>query len=69
MPADEVGIGATIDAANAAEESLFAAATAAAEEELPSVVPPYGTPEFWDYHKKKKELEKSSSTSELHCIF
>ena len=57
VPADEVGIGSTIDAANAAEETEWVAAVAAAEEELPSVVPPFGTPEFWDYHRKKKALE------------
>jgi hypothetical protein len=64
VPPDELGIGATIDAANATEEAVFAAATAAAEEELPSVVPPYGTPEFWDYHKKKKELENKRRAAE-----
>lgn len=64
VPTDEVGIGATIDAANAAEETLFAAAAAAAEEELPSSVPPYGTPEFWDYHRKKKELENKRRAAE-----
>ena len=57
IPADEVGIGAVIDAANLAEEAKFTAAVAKAEEELPSVAPSYGTPEFWDYHRKKKALE------------
>jgi len=57
VPAEEVGIGAVIDAANAAEEATFAAAVEKAEEELPSVAPSYGTPEFWDYHRKKKALE------------
>jgi hypothetical protein len=57
VPVFERGIGAKIDAASAAEEALFMAQVAAAEEELPSVVPPFGTPEFWDYHRKKKELE------------
>jgi len=57
VPADEIGIGAKIDAANAAEEATFLAAVEKAEEELPSVVPPFGTPEFWAYHRKKKELE------------
>jgi len=64
VPADEVGIGAVIDAATAAEEATFAAAAAAAEEELPSVVPPYGTPEFWDYHRKKKQLENKRRAAE-----
>jgi hypothetical protein len=57
VPHEEVGIGAVIDAANAAEEATFTAAAAKAEEELPSVAPSYGTPEFWDYHRKKKALE------------
>jgi hypothetical protein len=57
VPRAEVGIGAIIDAANKAEEATFTAAVAAAEEELPSVAPSYGTPEFWDYHRKKKALE------------
>ena len=57
VPPDEVGIGAVIDAANAAEEATFTAAVEKGEEELPSVVPPFGTPEFWDYHRKKKALE------------
>lgn len=64
VPPDEVGIGASIDAANAAEDALFLAAAAAAEEELPSVVPPYGTPEFWDYHRKKKQLENKRRAAE-----
>lgn len=57
IPPEEVGIGAVIDAANAKEEATFAAGVARAEEELPSVAPSYGTPEFWDYHRKKKALE------------
>jgi hypothetical protein len=57
VPPDELGIGAVIDAANAAEEATFTAAVEKAEEELPSIVPPFGTPEFWDYHRKKKALE------------
>ena len=64
VPPDEIGIGATIDAANAAEEATFMAAAAAAEEELPSVVPPYGTPEFWEYHRKKKALENKRRAAE-----
>jgi len=57
VPPDEIGIGEQIDAATAVEEEKFLTAVAAAEEELPSVVPPFGTPEFWDYHRKKKEIE------------
>jgi hypothetical protein len=40
------------------------AEVAAAEEELPSVVPPFGTPEFWDYHRKKKEVENKRRAAE-----
>lgn len=57
VPADEVGIGAVIDAASAAETQAMMDSYERAEEELPSVVPPFGTPEFWDYHRKKKALE------------
>jgi hypothetical protein len=64
VPADELGIGAVIDAANQAEEEKFLSAAAAAEEELPSVVPSYGTPEFWDYHRKKKALENKRRAAE-----
>lgn len=64
VPADEVGVGAQIDAANAAEDAAFLAAHAAAEEELPSVVPPFGTPEFWDYHRKKRALENKRRAAE-----
>jgi hypothetical protein len=64
VPPIERGIGAKIDAASAAEEATFMAEVAAAEEELPSVVPPFGTPEFWDYHRKKKELENKRRAAE-----
>jgi hypothetical protein len=64
VPPLERGIGAKIDAASAAEEATFLAEVAAAEEELPSVVPPFGTPEFWDYHRKKKEVENKRRAAE-----
>ena len=64
VPVAERGIGAKIDAASAAEEAQFMAEVAAAEEELPSVVPPFGTPEFWDYHRKKKEVENKRRAAE-----
>ena len=57
VPTDEIGIGAVIDAATAVEEATFTTAVEKAQEELPSVVPSYGTPEFWEYHRKKKALE------------
>ena len=64
VPADEVGIGAVIDAANAAEDKAFLGAFQTGEEEMPSVVPPYGTPEFWDYHRKKKAAENAKRAAE-----
>jgi len=64
VPADEVGIGAAIDAANAAEDTTFLGAFQTGEEEMPSVVPPYGTPEFWDYHRKKKAAENAKRAAE-----
>ena len=64
IPADEIGIGAVIDAAEAAEAKKMEAAWAKAEETLPSVVPEYGTPEFWDYHRKKKAAENARRAAE-----
>jgi hypothetical protein len=64
VPADEVGIGAVIDAANAAEEKAFLEAYRKGEEEMPSEVPAYGTPEFWDYHRKKKAAENARRAAE-----
>lgn len=64
VPADEVGIGAVIDAANAAEDKRFLDAFEKGEEEMPSVVPAFGTPEFWDYHRKKKAAENAKRVAE-----
>ena len=64
VPPDEVGIGAVIDAASAAETAAIMESYERAEEELPSVVPPFGTPEFWDYHRKKKALENKKRAAE-----
>jgi hypothetical protein len=64
VPADEVGIGAVIDAAEAAEAKKMEAAWAKAEETLPSVVPEYGTPEFWAYHRAKKATENKRREAE-----
>jgi len=64
VPPEEVGIGLKIDAASAAEEESCLAAGEKAEQELPSVVPPFGTPEFWDYHRKKKALENKRRAEE-----
>lgn len=64
IPADEVGIGAVIDAAEAAEAKRLETAWAAAEEEVPSVAPAYGTPEFWAYHRAKKAAENKRRAEE-----
>lgn len=64
VPEDEVGIGAVIDAASAAEMKKFVEAHQKGEEEMPSVVPAYGTPEFWDYHRKKKAAENARRAAE-----
>lgn len=61
VPADEVGIGAVIDAAEKAEETRIDLARA---EETPSVVPEYGTPEFWAYHRAKKAAENARRAAE-----
>jgi hypothetical protein len=63
VPADEVGIGAVIDAANAAEDMAFLDAFQKGEEEM-GEVPAYGTPEFWDYHRKKKAAENAKRAAE-----
>jgi hypothetical protein len=64
VPEDEVGVGAVIDAASAAEMKEFVEAYQKGEEEMPSVVPAYGTPEFWDYHRKKKAAENARRAAE-----
>ena len=64
VPAEEVGIGAVIDAAEKAEAGRLEAAWAKAEEELPSVAPEYGTPEFWAYHRAKKAAENARRAAE-----
>ena len=61
VPADEVGIGAVIDRVETAEEKRIAVARA---EETPSVVPEYGTPEFWKYHHAKKAAENARRAAE-----
>jgi hypothetical protein len=63
VPADEVGVGAVIDAANAAEAKEFLEAFQKGEEAM-GEVPAYGTPEFWDYHRKKKAAENAKRAAE-----
>jgi hypothetical protein len=63
VPADEVGVGALIDAANAAEAKEFLDAFRKGEEAM-GEVPAYGTPEFWDYHRKKKAAENAKRAAE-----
>ena len=57
-------VGAQIDAANAEQEKAYEEARAKAEEEVPSVVPEYGTPEFWAYHRAKKAAENKRREAE-----
>ena len=64
VPAEELGIGAVIDAAEKAETGRLEAAWAKAEEELPSVAPEYGTPDFWAYHRAKKAAENARRAAE-----
>jgi len=64
VPPEELGIGAIIDAAERAEGDHIAVARAKAEEEAPSVVPEYGTPEFWAYHRAKKAAENARRAAE-----
>ena len=58
VPAEEVGVGALIDAADAArarEESAAVAAGEAAAEAAPAgEKPEYGTPEFWVWARKRR---------------
>jgi hypothetical protein len=56
VPPEEL-VGAQMDAAEAAESARLEVAVVAAETELPSVVPEFGTPEFWAYHRAKKAAE------------
>ena len=57
VPPPEDLVGAEIDAAESAENGRIEASRAAAEEEVPSVVPEFGTPAFWAYHRAKKAAE------------
>ena len=57
-------VGSQIDAANAAQDKAYEEARAKAEEEVPSVVPEYGTPEFWAYHRAKKAAENKRREAE-----
>ncbi len=50
-------VGAQLDAVEAQEGERLEQAVVAAEGELPSVVPEFGTPEFWAYHRAKKVTE------------
>ena len=56
VPPEEL-VGAQMDAAEAAESARLEVAVVAAEIELPSVIPEFGTPEFWAYHRAKKAAE------------
>ena len=64
VPADEIGIGVKIDAAEAAEAKRQEAAWAKEAEQLPAEAPAYGTPEFWAYHRAKKAAENARRAAE-----
>ena len=57
-------VGSQIDAANAEQDKAYEEARVKAEEEVPSVVPDYGTPEFWAYHRAKKAAENKRREAE-----
>jgi hypothetical protein len=63
IPANEVGIGADIDAAEATETKRLETAWAKAGAG-DGVVPEYGTPEFWAYHRAKKAAENARRAAE-----
>jgi hypothetical protein len=56
VPPEEL-VGAQIDAAEAAESARIEAAAVTTQADLPSIVPDFGTPEFWAYHRAKKAAE------------
>ena len=56
VPPEEL-VGAQLDATEVQEGERLEQAVVAAEAELPSVVPEFGTPEFWAYHRAKKAAE------------
>jgi hypothetical protein len=57
VPENEIGIGEIMAAIDRAEEKRIEEARAKAEEDTPAVIPSYGTPEFWAYHRAKKAAE------------
>jgi len=57
-------VGSQIDAANAAQDKAYEEARVKSEEEVPAVVPDYGTPEFWAYHRAKKAAENKRREAE-----
>jgi len=57
VPADEVGLGSSIDAAEATIEAITIV-------EIIQVVPEYGTAEFWAYHRAKKAAENARRAAE-----
>jgi len=57
VPENEIGIGEIMAAIDRAEEKRIEEARAKAEEDVPAIVPSYGTPEFWAYHRAKKAAE------------
>lgn len=57
-------VGAQIDIAQAQQAAEIELAFAKHAAEIPAVAPPYGTPEFWAYHRAKKEAENQRRAAE-----
>jgi hypothetical protein len=57
-------VGSQIDAANATQDKTYEEARIKSEEEVPAVMPAYGTPEFWAYHRAKKAAENKRREAE-----
>jgi hypothetical protein len=64
VPPDEIGIGATMAIIDEKEETRILLAREKAEEIAPTVAPPFGTPEFWAYHRAKKAAENKRRAEE-----
>ena len=57
-------VGGQIDIAQAQQAAEIELAFAKHAAESPAVAPPYGTPEFWAYHRAKKEAENQRRAAE-----
>ena len=57
-------VGHETDAAEAAEAARLEVAALKQQETVPTVVPPYGTQEFWAYHRAKRAAENKRRIEE-----